>query len=111
LLEHAKTLPPDKVGRHGSTHNRHLTQPKSVIEYIETSGKSVGDYTGVQKLRAKVVTRARDVRAILEFSLVKKRTKNCYIAFGALVDAEQWRSLINRARLFSVYPREPTHDD
>jgi hypothetical protein len=35
-----------------------------VIEYIETSGKSVGDYKGVHKLRAKVVTRARDARAI-----------------------------------------------
>jgi integrase len=64
LLEEAKTLPPDKVGRQGSTLNRHLTQLKSVIEYIETSGKSVGDYKGVQKLRAKVVTRARDARAI-----------------------------------------------
>ena len=64
LLEEAKTLPTDKVGRQGSTLNRHLTQLKSVIEYIETSGKSVGDYKGVQKLRAKVVTRARDARAI-----------------------------------------------
>ncbi len=64
LLEEAKTLPADKVGRQGSTLNRHLTQLKSVIEYIETSGKSVGDYKGVQKLRAKVVTRARDARAI-----------------------------------------------
>ena len=65
LLEQAKTLPPDKVGRQGSTLNRHLTQLKSVIEYIETSGKSVGDYKGVHKLRAKVVTRTRDARAIL----------------------------------------------
>ena len=64
LLEQAKTLPPDKVGRQGSTLNRHLTQLKSVIEYIETSGKSVGDYKGVHKLRAKVVTRTRDARAI-----------------------------------------------
>lgn len=64
LLEVAKTLPSDKVGRQGSTLNRHLTQLKSVIEYIETSGKSVGDYMGVQKLRAKVVTRARDARAV-----------------------------------------------
>jgi integrase len=64
LLEEAKTLPTDKVGRQGSTLNRHLTQLKSVIEYIETSGKSVGDYKGVQKLRAKVVTRARDARAV-----------------------------------------------
>lgn len=64
LLEEAKTLPSDKVGRQGSTLNRHLTQLKSVIEYIETSGRSVGDYKGVQKLRAKVVTRARDARAV-----------------------------------------------
>jgi hypothetical protein len=64
LLEEAKTLPSDKVGRQGSTLNGHLTQLKSVIEYIETSGKSVGDYKGVQKLRAKVVTRARDARAV-----------------------------------------------
>jgi hypothetical protein len=43
LLEVAKTLPADQVGRQGSTLNRHLTQLKSVIEYIETSGKSAGD--------------------------------------------------------------------
>lgn len=70
LLEGAKTLPSDKVGRQGSTLNRRLTQLKSVIEYIETSGKSVGDYKGVQKLRAKVVTRARDARATtMDFNL------------------------------------------
>ncbi|MDB5566618.1 MAG: phage integrase family protein [Tardiphaga sp.] len=64
ILETAKALKPDEVGREGSTLNRHLTQLKTLIEYIETSGQSVGDYKGVQKLRAKVLTRARDARAV-----------------------------------------------
>jgi integrase len=64
ILLGAKTLTPDKVGRQGATLNRHLTQLKTLIEYIETSGQSVGDYKGVQKLRAKVVMRARDARAV-----------------------------------------------
>jgi integrase len=64
ILQAARTLTPDKVGRQGSTLNRHLTQLKTVIEYIETTGQTVGDYKGVQKLRAKVVMRARDARAV-----------------------------------------------
>uniref|UniRef100_Q07SQ5 Phage integrase family protein n=1 Tax=Rhodopseudomonas palustris (strain BisA53) TaxID=316055 RepID=Q07SQ5_RHOP5 len=63
LLEHAKALPPDKVGRQGTTLNRHLTQLKSIIEYIESSGFDIGDYKGVHRLRARTEMRARDARA------------------------------------------------
>jgi hypothetical protein len=64
ILKEAKKLPKEKVGRKGTTLNRHLTQLKAVIEYIETSGNSIGDYRSVEKLRAKTETRARDARAV-----------------------------------------------
>ena len=63
LLDEAKTLPPEKVGRQGTTLNRHLTQLKAIIEYIESSGVAVGDYKGVKRLRARTEMRARDERA------------------------------------------------
>ncbi len=63
LLEQAKTLPPEKVGRQGSTLNRYLTQLKAVIEYIEGTGIEFGDYKGMQRLRARTEMRARDERA------------------------------------------------
>ncbi len=64
ILKEAKKLPKEKVGRTGTTLNRHLTQLKAVIEYIETSGNSIGDYKSVEKLRAKTDIRARDARAV-----------------------------------------------
>ena len=63
LLDQAKTLPLEKVGRQGTTLNRHLTQLKAIIEYIESSGVAIGDYRGVQRLRARTEMRARDARA------------------------------------------------
>ena len=65
LLAQAKTLEPKQVGRQGTTLNRHLNQLKSVLEYIETSGLSVADYSGVEKLRAKTGGRARNARNLL----------------------------------------------
>lgn len=65
VLAQAKTLKPKQVGRQGTTLNRHLNQLKSVLEYIETSGLSVADYTGVEKLRAKTGGRARNARNLL----------------------------------------------
>jgi len=62
LLDRARTLPPEKVGRQGSTLNRYLTQLKSVIEYIEGNGIGLNDYKGMQRLRARTEMRARDER-------------------------------------------------
>jgi hypothetical protein len=42
LLEQAKSLPADKIGRQGTTLNRHLNQLKAVIEYIYRDERQCG---------------------------------------------------------------------
>lgn len=63
VLAAGKSLPPEKIGRQGTTLNRHLTQLKAIIECVEASGVATIDYKGVHRLRARTEMRARDARA------------------------------------------------
>lgn len=62
-LERAKALSKEKIGRDPGTLNRHLTQLKEVLVYIEACGHNI-EFTGVSKLLAKKKRRARDERNI-----------------------------------------------
>jgi integrase len=65
-LARAKKLPPEKVGRVGTTLNRQMGQLDDVLKYIRANGYTIRDYSGVTELRANSSGRPRDARNFLD---------------------------------------------